>query len=225
MEDPGTDLKDALEKELREHGVRAPFGLKSKFEQAALDVKRIVRGARIAAAKCLWPDDTGAGRMTVPIGCVAIGTFDSKSFSQEELPILTGTVRIYQPAVPQKLFITEIVEATYSNGEDGELKGYEEVPQAADIVLTSAFIGVRNVMPTAPHQGFGVSGRFLNQSSMNWPVIKAGTDLCLCFAIEPSVLSRAKPRNLPTFYDPVPRTVTVKIRANLEGISPGPWLK
>lgn len=153
------------------------------------------------------------------MGCVAIGTVDPKIFSQEALPVLTGRLRIYQSVAPQKLFLTEIVEATYSNGEDGELKGYEEVPHAADVVLTSAFIGERTVMPTAPHHGFGVSGQFLNQSPLNWPVIEAGTNLCLCFAIEPSVLSRAKPGNLPAFYDPVPRTVTVKIRANLEGVT------
>lgn len=133
------------------------------------------------------------------------------------LPAVSGRTRIYQSFKPFGLHVSEIVESTYGKSGMPDVTLYEVVPQTvSDLVLFTAFAGNHNCFPTAPDQGSGVNCSMFSANKLAWPTINGGIDLSLTFAIEKSILGRAR-TGLPAGYDPTPKRITVRIRANLTG--------
>lgn len=159
------------------------------------------------------------------------------TFSPDDLPsadasvmrtIFTEGHRTYQPFTPQRAELTEIVTATYRrDSDDSEITLHETISDGADILLVQAFVGFYNCFPHAPTYANGIPGPALGRiGNLNWPAWNADQKLSLGFAIERSILSRARGTcqhcgepsgHLPDGYNPIPKSIKVQVRLTLSG--------
>lgn len=108
--------------------------------------------------------------------------------------IAQGTVRVYKSFKPNKVVLTESVNATFrANGKPNLTRSFS-ADHAEDIVMIAAFSGADNCFPNAPNQDNGIAGPTFSPQALgvgvSWPTINGGIDCMAQFAIEPSVLSR-----------------------------------
>lgn len=139
-------------------------------------------------------------------------------------PVFGGYTRVYKSFKPTKAVLSEQVCATYGGNGLPAKEIIESVPDAADVVLLSAFSGADNCFPYAPSLDYhtGIAGPTFAPTSLgngiSWPTLNGGIDMSVSFGLERSVLCRAR-GVLPPGYDETPRHITVTIRLNLLGPS------
>lgn len=155
------------------------------------------------------------------MGVLVTGTVTPSQYAVETnpIPILSGKSRAYQSFKPEKLIVTEILIATFTNASDETVKVAASVSDASDLVIVQAFSGNQNCFPNAPDETSGVSGAAFAYNALgngiSWPTINPGIDVSASVGVEETVLYRCTPPDGFTTDDLV--SVKVKIRLNIFG--------
>lgn len=155
------------------------------------------------------------------MGVLVTGTVTPSQYSVETnpIPILSGKSRAYQSFKPEKLIVTEILIATFTNASEETVKVAASVSDASDLVIVQAFSGNQNCFPNAPDETSGVSGAAFAYNALgngiSWPTINPGIDVSASVGVEETVLYRATPPDGFTTDDLV--SVKIKIRLNIFG--------
>ncbi len=145
--------------------------------------------------------------------------FKPSAFDQAMPPLLIpAPERNHQHITPMRAKLVEVVSATYEHSQDGpEITLHETVPDGADVKLVQAFAGHFNCYPYAPDTARGTLGPELNATEcLGWPAIAPGVDVCVAYALQRSILSRAR-RELPSDYNPIPKNIKVHVRLTVYG--------
>jgi len=150
------------------------------------------------------------------------GTFVPANWTgTTSLPEITGRTRIMESFKPMKPVLVENLTFLFNNHSLGDKTKSVSVPDAADLVLTSAFIGAKNCFPIPPDQDSGIPGQALANNTygngISWPTANPGIDAVIRLAIEQSVLSQVTPPTGYTEDDLV--SVTINARFTLFGPS------
>jgi hypothetical protein len=155
------------------------------------------------------------------MGVLVSGTVYPENYTSDTspIPIISGKSRAYQSFKPEKLIMTEILIATYTNASDETVKVAASVSDASDLVLVQAFCGNYNCFPNAPDESNGISGAAFAYNALgngiSWPTINPGIDVSASIGVEETVLYRATPPDGYTSDDLV--SVKVKCRLNIFG--------
>lgn len=156
------------------------------------------------------------------MGVLVTGTVTPAQYTVDTnpIPILSGKSRAYQSFKPEKLIVTEIGIATFTNPSTGDaVKVAFSVPDASDLVIVQAFSGNMNCFPNAPDETSGVSGAAFAYNALgngiSWPTINPGIDVSASVGVEETVLYRATPPD--GFTTDELTSVKVKIRLNIFG--------
>ncbi len=155
------------------------------------------------------------------MGVLVTGTVTPQQYvvDTNPIPILSGKSRAYQSFKPEKLIVTEILIATFTNASDETVKVAASVSDASDLVIVQAFSGNMNCFPNAPDETSGVSGAAFAYNALgngiSWPTINPGIDVSASVGVEETVLYRAVPPDGFTTDDLV--SVKIKIRLNIFG--------
>lgn len=160
-------------------------------------------------------------RDSTQLGILITGNIVPAQFPSDTsaLPVLTGKSRAYQSFKPEKVIMTELLIATFTNASSVTAKVAASVTDASDLVLVQAFSGNYNCFPNAPDDSSGISGAAFAFSAygngISWPTINPGIDVSAAVAVEQTVLYRVTPPDGFTTDDLV--QVFVKIRINIFG--------
>ena len=160
-------------------------------------------------------------RDSTQLGILIVGTVTPSQYVSDTaaLPILSGQSRAYQSFKPEKMIMTEILIATYTNASDTTVKRAASVSDASDLVLVQAYAGNYNCFPNAPSETTGIAGAAFAYNAygngISWPTINPGIDVSAGVAVEETVLYRTTPPDGFTIDDLV--SVKVKIRINIFG--------
>ncbi len=155
------------------------------------------------------------------MGVLVSGTVLPEQYASETtpIPILTGKSRAYQSFKPEKLIMTELLIATYTNASSVSAKVAASVSDASDLVLVQAFSGNQNCFPNAPDESNGISGAAFAYNALgngiSWPTINPGIDVSANVGVEETALYRTTPPDGFTADDLV--SVRVKARLNIFG--------
>lgn len=155
-------------------------------------------------------------------------TFDADKFGPSAiLPVIIKSETTYVSFAPQHAECTEIVSATYGARGRPDVTLHETLTDGADIILTQAFMGKANCFPHAPDIAKGIPGPALSRiENLGWPQVIPGLPFSVAFAIERSILSRARGTcqhcgepsgRLPAGYNPIPKSIKVQVRLTLSG--------
>lgn len=129
-------------------------------------------------------------------GISVTGTLLAAQFSNTIYPTITGNTRAYVSIKPQKLIIDEDLIFTWTNSS-GTVTTVASVDTAGDLILTSAYVGNKNVFATAPTQQTGFSGRALSNvalgNGVSWPTVNPGIDVVVTLAVKPTGQYRSAP--------------------------------
>ena len=124
------------------------------------------------------------------------GTILVGQFSTTQYPTINGNTRAFVSIKPQKLILDEDLIFTWTNSS-GTVTTVSSVDNAGDLMLTSAYVGNKNVFATAPTQGTGFSGRALSNvalgNGVSWPTVNPGIDVVVTIAIKPTAQYRSAP--------------------------------
>lgn len=160
-------------------------------------------------------------RDSTQLGVLCVGTVTPSQYALDTnpLPQITGHSRAYQSFKPEKIIMTEVLIATFTNASSVTVKVAASVPDASDLVLVQAYSGNKNCFPNAPDDSNGISGAAFAFNALgngiSWPTINPGIDVSAGVAIEETVLYRVVPPDGYTTDDLV--TVKVKVRINIFG--------
>lgn len=160
-------------------------------------------------------------RDSTQLGILITGTVTPAQYATDTnpLPIISGKSRAYQSFKPEKIIMTEILIATFTNASDVLVKVAASVSDASDLVLVQAYSGNYNCFPNAPDDTNGISGAAFAFNALgngiSWPTINPGIDVSAGVAVEESVLYRVVPPDGYTTDDLV--SVKVKVRINIFG--------
>lgn len=135
------------------------------------------------------------------------------------LPQLSGSSRVFQSFKPEKVIVTELLIATYTNASNVSVRVAASVSDASDVVLIQLYSGNYNCFPNAPDASTGISGAAFAYNALgngiSWPTINPGIDVSATIGVEESVLYRFVP---PDGYDAGDLvSVRVRVRINLFG--------
>lgn len=145
---------------------------------------------------------------------------NQKAADSSVLPMATGSRRVFQSMKAMKLIASQMMVATYGGKGLPDRRFVVQARRPMDVVLIQAYSGSVNCFPNAPTEDGGIPGvafSFDAAGTIDWPTINSGVDMSMAWLIEPSVLSHTPP--LPEGYDPIPKIMTVQVRAALFGPS------
>lgn len=135
-------------------------------------------------------------------------------FSTTQYPTVNGNTRAFVSIKPQKLILDEDLIFTWTNSS-GSATTVASVDNAGDLLLTSAYVGNKNVFATAPTQGTGFSGRALSNvalgNGVSWPTVNPGIDVTVTIAVKSTAQYRSAPPSGFTQDD----LVSVEVSAQL----------
>jgi hypothetical protein len=158
--------------------------------------------------------------ISTQMGILCTGTFTPAAWTGSSvLPTVSGKSRVYRSFVPAKAVNSEKLLVTFTNSSLGATTVAVSVPNGDDLVLIGGFSGAENVFPNAPDQTSGISGSSLAPNALgqgiSWPVIRAGIDATVTYAIEQTAVFQAVP---PAGYTTAQITsITIIARLNLFG--------
>ena len=133
-------------------------------------------------------------------------------------PCVSKESVVYSSFRPNRVVLNEFIETTFVGKNLPDVTLVTEVVGGSDLMLTGAFCGSLNVFPSAPSSKNGIHGSCFAPGTygvaISWPTINAGVPFTAQHTILETVLDRCK---APEGYDPVPRTITVKIFMSMFG--------
>ena len=182
---------------------------------------RTLAGQRFNRNAPLQKEIRSPYRDSTQLGILITGTVTPSQYATETnpLPIISGKSRAYQSFKPEKIIMTEVLIATFTNASGVSVKVAASVSDASDLVLVQAYSGNYNCFPNAPDDSNGISGAAFAFNALgngiSWPTINPGIDVSAGIAIEETVLYRVVPPDGYTTDDL--ETVKVKVRVNIFG--------